>query len=68
VENILRNDYGSHICLFTISREKEEIEGGRRFCRYVVELGYIPIAPHVYFPQLMNDLDPKDREKSIRDE
>jgi len=30
-----------------------------------VDLGYIPIALHVYFSQFMNDLDPKDKERAL---
>ena len=31
----------------------------RRYCRFAVESGYIPIAPHLLFPQFLNDSDPK---------
>ena len=27
----------------------------RRFCRFAVDSGYIPIAPHLFFPQFMHD-------------
>lgn len=27
----------------------------RRYCRFAVESGYIPIAPHLFFPQFMNE-------------
>ena len=30
----------------------------RRYCRFAVEAGYIPIAPHLLFPQFLNDADP----------
>ena len=33
----------------------------RRYCRFAVEAGYIPIAPHLLFPQFLNDSDPKER-------
>ena len=45
--------------------KQENIEKAKRYCRYVVDLGYIPIAPHIYFSQFMNDLDPKDRERAL---
>jgi len=31
------------------------------YCREAVELGVIPIAPHVYFTQFLNDLIPEER-------
>ena len=30
----------------------------RKYSRFAVETGYIPIAPHLLFPQFMNDGDP----------
>ena len=33
----------------------------RRYCRFAVDTGYIPIAPHLLFPQFMNDADPHER-------
>ena len=35
-------------------------------CRYATERGYMPLAPHLYFPQFLNDADPEDREEGIR--
>ena len=26
-------------------------ENARRYCRFAVDSGYIPLAPHLYFPQ-----------------
>ena len=33
----------------------------RGYCRYAVDTGYIPIAPHLYFPQFMNDTNHQER-------
>ena len=35
-------------------------------CRYATEHGYMPLAPHIYFTQFMDDDDPQDREDGIR--
>ena len=40
-------------------------ELARKYCHQVSELGKIPIAPHLYFPQFLNDADPVEREKGI---
>ena len=35
-------------------------------CRYAVSLGYMPLAPHLYFPQFLSDYDVDERETGIR--
>ena len=37
----------------------------RRYSRFAVEKGYIPIAPHLLFPQFLNDSDPDERELGL---
>ena len=41
------------------------IEAARRYSRFAVETGYIPIAPHLLFPQFLNDADPAERELGL---
>lgn len=38
------------------------VEAAREYCRFAVKSGCIPIAPHLLFPQFLNDSDPKERE------
>lgn len=40
-------------------------ERARTFCRFALEKGAIPLAPHLMFPQFMNDEDPAERELAI---
>ena len=40
-------------------------ENARRYCRYVVDSGCIPLAPHLFFPQFMNDANPKERDLAM---
>lgn len=37
----------------------------RTYCRHAVDAGYIPIAPHIYFPQFMNEYNPRERNLSL---
>ena len=37
------------------------IDAARRYSRFAVEQGYIPIAPHLLFPQFLNDANAKER-------
>jgi hypothetical protein len=41
------------------------IAAARRYSRHAVDHGYIPIAPHLLFPQFLNDADPKERELGL---
>ncbi len=46
-----------------------DVEGNRKrtveFCRFAIESGQIPLAPHLMFPQFMIDNDPKQRELAL---
>lgn len=41
------------------------VKNARRYCRYAVEQGAIPIAPHLLFPQFLEDDNPKERNLAI---
>lgn len=34
-------------------------------CELLTKLGYLPIAPHLYFPQFLDDNNPKERETGM---
>jgi len=40
---------------------KENIERAKRYSKEVVLAGHIPITPHIYFTQFLNDNNPKER-------
>ena len=40
-------------------------EKARQFCRFALEQGQIPLAPHLLFPQFMDDTNPAERELAI---
>lgn len=37
-------------------------EQARRYCRFAVDTGYVPLAPHLFFPQFLDDGIPEERE------
>ena len=41
------------------------VAAARRYCRFAVDKGFIPIAPHLLYPQLLNDDDPSERELGL---
>ena len=38
------------------------IAAAQRYSRFAVDKGYIPVAPHLLFPQFLNDKNPVERE------
>lgn len=38
----------------------------QRYCRFVLDHGGIPLAPHLLFPQFMNDENAKERQLAIK--
>jgi len=37
------------------------VERARKACRMLAELGYMPLAPHIYMTQFLRDSDEKER-------
>lgn len=42
------------------------IEQARKYCGFAVGKGCIPLAPHLHYPQFMDDADAKQRELGLR--
>lgn len=40
-------------------------EKARRYCRFAVDSGYAPFAPHLFFPQFLDDGMPEERELGL---
>lgn len=41
------------------------IKNARKYCRFAIESNYIPFAPHLIFPQFMDDNNPAERELAM---
>lgn len=41
-------------------------EAAQRYCRSAYEQNCIPVAPHLYLPQFLNDDEPKERDLALR--
>ena len=54
-----------YICSPYRGDTETNIQNAQNYCRAVVELGYLPIAPHLFFPQFMDDDDLKEHESSM---
>ena len=36
------------------------------YCRFAFDKGYVPIAPHIYYPRFLNDNDKNERKAGLR--
>lgn len=50
----------------TRSEMEKNIERAVGYCRAAVERGVIPIAPHAYFTQFMDDMIPEERKTALQ--
>ena len=41
------------------------VKSTQEYCKFAVDSGYIPIAPHLLFTQFLNDKNPKERELGL---
>lgn len=54
-----------YICSLYSGDIAKNIENARRYCRFAIVKNYIPIAPHLLFPQFLNDYNETERELGI---
>ena len=54
-----------YICSPFAGDVEGNIKNAKRYCRFAVDSGYIPIAVHLLFPQFMDDADPQERELAL---
>jgi len=54
-----------YICSPYSSAPKANIKHAREFCRFTLNHGRIPLAPHLMFPQFMSDTDPTERDLAL---
>lgn len=43
----------------------KNVKAAKDYSRFAVNKGYIPITPHLLFPQFLNDADPKERQLGL---
>lgn len=54
-----------YICSPYARDVEKNVEAAQRYSRFAVDKGYIPIAPHLLFPQFLNDRNPKERQLGL---
>lgn len=50
-----------YICSPLAGNMDGNMEKARRYCKFAVRSGTIPLAPHLLFPQFMDDTNPDER-------
>lgn len=54
-----------YICSPFSGAVDENIAAAQRYSRFAVDNGYIPFAPHLLFPQFLDDSNPKERQLGL---
>lgn len=54
-----------YICSPYAGEIEKNVKAAKGYSRFAVEKGYIPIAPHLLFPQFLNDANPKERQLGL---
>lgn len=54
-----------YICSPFAGDTDSNTKAAQKYSRFAVDNGYIPIAPHLLFPQFMNDNNPKERKLAM---
>ena len=54
-----------YICSPYSGNTKKNTENARKYSRFAVDCHYLPITPHIYFTQFMNDNIPEERDIAI---
>jgi hypothetical protein len=50
-----------YICSPYSGNAEQNTKAARNYCRFAVDMGYIPIAPHLLYPQFLNDTNLNER-------
>ena len=54
-----------YVCSPYAGDTEQNVVNARTYCRHVVKNGGIPVAPHLLFPQFMNDSNVQERELAL---
>lgn len=54
-----------YVCSPFSGVQERNSENARRYCRFVVDAGYVPFAPHLLYPQFMEESVPAERELAL---
>ena len=55
----------AYICSPFRGDTEANTENARNYCRQAYDAGYIPLVPHLYFPQFLDDNNLKERAEGL---
>ena len=44
---------------------QENVEKAKEYCRLALREGFVPVAPHLLYPQFLRDEDPAERQQGL---
>ena len=54
-----------YICSPYSGDTERNVENAKRYSRFAVDRHYLPITPHIYFTQFMDDSSPEERQLAM---
>ena len=54
------------ICSPYAGQVEANLQVARTLCRAAIDQGYAPIAPHLIYPQILDDSNPQERERGLQ--
>jgi hypothetical protein len=54
-----------YICSPYAGDIEKNVNAARSYSRFAMDKGFIPVAPHLLFPQFMDDTDPQERKLGL---
>jgi hypothetical protein len=55
----------AYVCSPFRGNIEENTRRAREYCRKAYEAGYLPLAPHLFFPQFLSERNPAERQAGI---
>ena len=54
-----------YICSPYRDNPRVNVMRARQYCKFAVEKGRVPLAPHLYFPQFLSEIDEREKAMSM---
>jgi hypothetical protein len=54
-----------YICSPYAGEIEKNVKAAQNYSRFALDKGYIPIAPHLLFPQFLDDANPRERQLGL---
>ena len=62
---VFRQNLFTYICSPYRDNPRVNVMRARQYCKFAVEKGRIPLAPHLYFPQFLSEIDEREKAMSM---